>query len=79
MNKERRKRLGIAFDKVSEAKEILEAVKGEEEETYENLPENFQNADRGEEMQQYVEMLEEAFNYLDDAKLGNRADLGGRA
>lgn len=67
MNKQRRKRLGVAFDKVSEAMEILEEVKSEETDSYENLPDNFRDGDRGEEMQGYIEMLEEAYNYLDDA------------
>lgn len=67
MNKQRRKRLGVAFDKVSEAMEILEEVKSEETDSYENLPDNFRDGDRGEEMQGYIEMLEEAYNYLGDA------------
>lgn len=32
-----------------------------------DLPESFQNGERGEEMQGYIEMLEEAYDYLDDA------------
>ncbi len=67
MNKQRRKRLENAFDKVSEAMQILEEVKEEEQESYDNLPDNFRDGDRGEEMQNYIEMLEEAYNYLDDA------------
>lgn len=67
MNRQRRKRLTEAFEKVSEAMEILEAVKEEENESYENLPDNFRDGDRGEEMQGYIEMLEEAYGYPDDA------------
>lgn len=67
MNKQRRKRLGKAFDLVSEALEILEDIKTEEQESYDNLPDNFRDGDKGEEMQNYIEMLEEASNYLDDA------------
>lgn len=67
MNKQRRKRLTEAFNKIAEAMEILEEVKSEEEESYENLPDNFRDRERGEEMQNYIEMLEEANNYLDDA------------
>lgn len=67
MNKQRRKRLGVAFDKVSEAMEILEEVKSEEADSYDNLPDNFRDSDRGEEMQGYIEMLDEAYGYLDDA------------
>ena len=41
MNRQRRKRLTEAFGKVAEAMEILEEVKSEEEESYDNLPDNF--------------------------------------
>lgn len=54
VNKQRRKRLGKAFDLVTEAMDILEEVKTEEEESYDNLPD-------------YIEMPEEASGYLDDA------------
>lgn len=47
--------------------EILEDIKTEEQESYDNLPDNFRDGDKGEEMQNYIEMLEEASNYLDDA------------
>ncbi len=67
MNRQRRKRLTEAFEKVAEAMEILEGVVEEEKESYENLPDNFRDGDRGEEMQGYIEMLEEAYGYLDDA------------
>ena len=67
MNRQRRKRLTEAFEKVLEAMEILEDVVEEEKESYENLPDNFRDGDRGEEMQGYIEMLEEAYGYLDDA------------
>lgn len=68
MNKERRKRLAEAFEKIGEVKEILESVKDEEQEAYDNLPENFQNGERGEEMQNYIDMIDEAYGYLEDAE-----------
>ena len=67
MNRQRRKKLTEAFEKVTEAMNILEDVKSEEEESYENLPDNFRDGDRGEEMQNYIDMIEEAYGYLDDA------------
>ena len=67
MNKERRKRLAKAYGLIEEVKAILEEVNDDEIESYENLPESFQNGERGEEMQGYIEMLDEAYNYLDDA------------
>lgn len=48
--------------------DILDEVKAEEYESLENLPDNFRNGDRGEEMQTYIEMIEETSNYLDDAR-----------
>lgn len=66
MNRQRRKRLGDAFNLISQAKDILEKVKDEEQDSYDNLPENFQYGNRGKEMHGYIEMLDEAYGYLDD-------------
>lgn len=67
MNRQKRKRLGKAFDLIAEAEEILEEVKSEEEDSYENLPDNFRDGDKGEEMQNYIELLDESIGYLQDA------------
>lgn len=67
MNKQRRKELGKAFDLVEEAKGILEAVREDESEALENLPDNFRYGERGEEMEGYMEMIDEAMGYLEDA------------
>lgn len=68
MNKARRKRLGEAFDKCAEIKTILEDVRSEEEEAYDNLLESFQYGERGEEMQGYIEMIDEVIGYIEDAE-----------
>ena len=68
MNRERRKRLGEAYDKCAEIIQILEEVKSEEEDAYENLPDNFRDGDRGEEMQNYIEMIDETSGYIEDAQ-----------
>lgn len=68
MNRQRRKKMEQAFNKISEAMDILDEVKAEEYESLKNLPDNFRNGDRGEEMQTYIEMIEETSNYLDDAR-----------
>lgn len=68
MNKARRKRLEEAFDLIAQAQEIIEEVKDEEQEAHDNLPEQFQYGERGEEMEGYIEMLDETYGYLDDAK-----------
>lgn len=54
MNKVRRKRLAEAIDLINQAKGILEEVKDEEQEAYDNLPESFQYGERGEQMQEYI-------------------------
>ena len=67
MNKARRKRLGEAFDLIGTAQDILRSVREEEQEAYENLPDSFRDGEKGEEMQNYMEMIEEAEGHLDDA------------
>ena len=67
MNKARRKRLGEAFDLIGTAQDILRSVREEEQEAYENLPDSFRDGERGEEIQNYMDMIEEAEGYLDDA------------
>ena len=67
MKKARRKRLQEAFDLVAKAQEILAEVREEERESIENLPDNFRYGERGEEMEAYIEMIDEADGYLDDA------------
>lgn len=52
MNKQRRNRIAEALELISQARDILEEVKDEEQESYENLPESLQYGERGEQMQQ---------------------------
>ncbi|MBO6270320.1 MAG: hypothetical protein J6N19_14420 [Clostridium sp.] len=68
MNKERRKRLGKAFDLVTEAEQIIQEVMEEERESMENLPDNFRYGDRGDEMQNYIDMMDEVIGYCQDAE-----------
>lgn len=67
MNKQKRKRLEKAFDLITQAEEILEEVKADEEDSYDNLPDNFRDGEKGEEMQNYIEMIDEAIGYVQDA------------
>ena len=67
MNKQRRKQIEKAFELIGEAEDILESAKSEEQDAYDNLPENFQNGERGEEMQGYIDAMEEAYDGLDTA------------
>lgn len=58
MNASRRKR-------IEEAKGILESVRDEEQEAYDNMPENFQNGERGEKSQAAIDALENAISELE--------------
>lgn len=68
MNKQRRKRLGEAYDLIQKAEEIIEAVIDEEKDALENLPDNFRDGERGEEMENYIEMMDETIGLLQDAE-----------
>ena len=67
MNRQRRKSIAEAIDKITEAIGMLEAVKEEEQDALDNLPDSFRYGERGEEMEGYIEMLDEATGYLEDA------------
>ena len=59
MNEERRKRLRAARDEI-------EAVKEEEQEAYDNLPESLQTGERGDAMENNISMLDEAIGSLNE-------------
>lgn len=46
MNKERRKRISEAVELIGQARDILEEVKDEEQESYDNLPEGMRAASK---------------------------------
>lgn len=65
MNKPRRKELQAIYDLISEAKERLEAVRDEEEEYKDNMPENLQCSEKYERAEEIVDNLDEAIDELD--------------
>jgi DNA-directed RNA polymerase subunit F len=67
MNGDRRKQLEKATSLLSEAKQILEEVHTEEEESFDNLSEGLQATERGQTMQANVEALFAAMDYTEDA------------
>ena len=68
MNKQKRKQLEKSSGLIDEARDIIQGVMEEEQEAYDNLPENFQSGERGGEMTEYIESLEETVGFLDEAK-----------
>jgi hypothetical protein len=74
MNKQRRETLrkiqstiGLMMTKVTESKEMLETIRDEEQEAYDNLPESLQDADKGQDMQEAIDYMDAAISDLDDA------------
>lgn len=66
MNKQRRKQLAEAIEKLEqaialleEAQEIVETVADEEQEAYDNMPESLQGTERGEMTLDNVSTMEE--------------------
>lgn len=57
MNKQRRKAIDDIISRLCTISEELQELFEEEQECYENLPENIQQAERGCEMEEKVNML----------------------
>lgn len=66
MNKQRRKRITEAIELLEQAQQIIEEVKDEEQEAYDNLPEGLQCGERGEAMKEAVNNLEESYDSVGD-------------
>ena len=47
-------------------KSEVESLKDELQDWYDNLPENFQNGDKGSELQEAIEALDSLYQELDD-------------
>lgn len=67
MNKNRRKRIEEIINAIVDAADNLEVIKDEEQEVFDNMPENFQYAERGEAIQENVDDLDDAISNLQDA------------
>ena len=64
MNKVRRKKLDEVRNLLHLAQGLLEEVKEEEQEALDNMPESLHGSARAEEMESYIELMDEASNYL---------------
>ena len=74
MNRARRKELARVIDLVEQARDILEMVRDEEQEAFDNLPESFQYSERGETMEGYISTMEELLDALDTDELQEIVD-----
>lgn len=67
MNKERRKSLREIQSKLESLGQDLEALKDEEEEDRDNMPENLQESDRYQRADEVCDLLQEALESMDNA------------
>lgn len=74
MNKIRRKEIARAIELMEQAREILESVRDEEQEAYDNMPESLQGSERGEAMDGYIWTIEEVMESLDTDSLQEIVD-----
>ena len=81
MNRERRKELAAIIKKLEELdalreeiREQLEAVKDEELEALENMPESLQESERGQQMQEYIDEMENVLYDLEEIDVEGMTD-----
>lgn len=66
MNKQRRKRLAGLHDRLAKIADELEAIRDEEQEAYDNLPDSLQAGQRGDALQESVDTLESAMSSAEE-------------
>lgn len=67
MNKSRRKHLEKLTETIEEAKEALDVLLEEEQEYYDNMPESFQDSEKGESSYDAIDSMNSALSSLEDA------------
>ena len=67
MNDARRKELDRAFGLIEEAKSIVDSVKSEEQDAFDNMPEGFQQGERGQAMEAAISAMDDVESDLDNA------------
>lgn len=82
MNKEQRKSLNKCaeqleriVDELSSIYSDVEDIKNKEEEKLENMPDSFRESQKGEQIEEGVEQLEEVLDLLNDCAYSDAADL----
>lgn len=66
MNAARRKRIQDVIEKVDELKTVIEELHDEEQGAYDNLPESFQESERGEAMEAAADNLDSAMSNMEE-------------
>ncbi len=68
MNKKRKKKLCELKTQIIDVKYDVEELVCDEEEAFDNLPENLQESERGEDMQEWIEKLNDLNYTLDEVE-----------
>lgn len=68
MNKARRKQISELYSQVEELLSKLDAIRDDEQEAFDNMPEGIQQGERGELAQSAINNLEDAYNSLESVK-----------
>ena len=66
MNAFRRKEIKKAIDLLLEARELLGGVVIDEQDSFDNLPEGFQEGEKGERMEENISELDGAINDIEN-------------
>lgn len=66
MNKQRRAQLQKVVEMMADARALLEEIRDDEQDAFDNLPESFQESERGEQMEEYIYNMEEAIDALEE-------------
>ena len=66
MNNPRRKKLNTILEQLIEIHAVLEEVKDEEQDYFDNIPENLRNSERYDKAENTVAALEDALSMFDD-------------
>ena len=75
MNKARRKVIEDLKARLEEIKSELEFVQEQEQEAFDNLPESLQGAERGQQMETYIDNMAYAVSNIEDAMDSLELDL----
>ena len=67
MNKARRKRISDAIEKLEKIMAEFEDIRDDEQDCFDNLPENLQYSERGETMEEAVDVLDTVLDNINDA------------
>ena len=67
LNKEKRRRLREAQRLLASATRIVEQVRDEEQDDFDNMPESLQESDNGQRMEEAIDHLDDALRALEEA------------